>query len=231
LSPAGDPFGAGPDITASSSFYQANPIQIEPDSTNFYLFGDSIFNATASATVTLETQGNVSVPKIPTLTLQSPEPGVTQMINPVNIPDGNGGYKILDIDSGVDYQVAWEPLNPAPAKDMAVSLFQIFASSSIGSSKLSQINCVFPYTAGQGSIPATLMTEVRTRTLNGQAASTLVDAIPGIQVFPGEARIINLKDANYFVYITRSDSVDQLFPNGASLLEPSVVDCKKKKNC
>ena len=229
LSPAGDTFGVGPDITASSSFYQNNPIRIEPDSTNFYLFNDSIFDATTPATVQLETQGNVSVPKIPALTLQSPGPGITKMIDPKNISDGNGGYLNLDIDSGVDYPVAWEVLNPAPAKDMAVSLFQIVASSPIGSSKLSHINCVFPYTAGQGTIPANLMTEVRTRTLNGQAASTRVDVIPGIQAFPGEARLINIDGAYYFVDITRSDSVDQLYPNGVQLLQPSVVDCTKKK--
>lgn len=163
LSTAGDPFRPGPDITASSSFYQANPIQIEPDSQNFYLFGDTIFDATAPATVT------------------------------------------------------------------AVSLYQIVASSPIGSSKLSQINCVFPYTDGQGSIPANLLTEVRTRTLNGQAASTRVDVTPGIQAWPGEARFININDANYFVYISRTDSVDQLFPDGVQLLQPSVVDCTKKK--
>lgn len=226
ISPAGDPFGQGPDITASSSTYGFNPIQIEPDSTNFYLFGDSIFDATASATVQIETQGNVSVPRIPKLTLHSPGSGITKMITPVNIPIPDGVYEILVIDSDKDYEIAWEPINPAPAKEMSASIFQIVASSVFGSSKLSQINCVFPYAAGQGKIPSSLLTEVRTRTLNGQPAFTSVDAIPGIQVWPGEARFINLRDANYFVYISRSDSVNQLFPNGSSLQPPSE-DCPK----
>ncbi len=215
LSSAGDPFQFGvADITVSSSFSPGNLIQIEPDSTNFYLVGIELFDATASATVQFETQGNPSVHRIPKTVLHSPGPGVTKMINPVNIPDGGGGYQILTIDSGADYVVAWEPLNPAPGPHMAVSLYQLVASSPLGSSKLSQINCIFPYETGQGKIPARLMTEVRKRTLNGQPATTQVDAIPGIQAFPGEAKFINIQDATYFVYVTRSDSVDQIFPNG-----------------
>ena len=227
LSTAGDPFSFGkPDITASSSAYTNNPILIEPDRQNFYLFGDTLFDATAPATVQFETQGSVSMPAIPKTRLHSPGPGVTKMISPVNFRDAQGNFGVIPINSGEDYEVAWEKLNPAPAKNMAVSLYQIVASSPIGSSKLSQINCVFPYADGQGKIPSSLMTEIRTRTLNGQPSTIQVDAIPGIQAFPGEAKMINIRDANYFVYVSRSDSVDQLFPNGVTLERP-FVDCNK----
>lgn len=120
----------------------------------------------------------------------------------ITSPSAPDADVLAPIPSTAPYTIAWTAPTGGFVNEQVISV-SIFASgSSALTAKNTHLYCTFPLSAGTGTIPANVLTELRTRA--GASAGTAVDA--KMHIHSGGAKEVKVPTGSYFVEVVRVDS-------------------------
>jgi hypothetical protein len=195
------PTSAAGDITLSGEYFGTDggppPIVVlSADEYGHYAaFPEQpFFDRASSMALQIEKSATTTFPAIDALSLQSPQPGMVEILSPVVPANGD---PVL-VASGKPFEVRWPvPLSGAASQRMLVSIYFVAGLSRVG-----DVHCAFPLATGKGVIPASLLTDLKTR-LGGT-----VDLGGRLRVLVGDQRIVGSDKWSYVIELSSVDTTN-----------------------
>ena len=180
------------------------PIVINPDARKeYWAFPDlALYNFPDGTNVQIQLAGTSVMPALPVTTLRSPIYGTIDVTEPV--PPGEG---VLQISSSAPLTVQWNVPTTDGGPDAAAQrlTLRLFALSPV---RWAQLYCSWPLSAGQGAVPAVLLSELREQLEWAGALDSVVD------LFTGEFAEVTTATSSYVLYVT--PEVATTFPRSFS---------------
>jgi hypothetical protein len=161
-------------------------IIVEPGQENYYALVAPVFAPSTAVQVQVSKSATSSLAELPVVTLQTPGQPKVVVTQPTP-PDGGAD---LVIETAEALEVKWTPpSNPGNLR------FIMYFNDLLAPGKKGDIACHFPLSAGKGTIPASLLKELRARF--GQNISGF--AYYGV----GDAKEVVIGNTSYFIVVTR----------------------------
>jgi hypothetical protein len=156
-----------------------------------------LFPRAAGIVVQLEKPAFGAFPAMPVQSLKSPAFDKVTVTAPT-VPDaGVGVNPTLPIKAGEPYTITWQvPASPPADQRVFVSVFSLFPPA--GATHKADVFCSYALSTGQGVIPASLLTEVKSRV--GANASG------NIHIYAGSQKEVVAGSASYLIEVSRPDS-------------------------
>ncbi|MBX3262294.1 MAG: hypothetical protein KF782_21610 [Labilithrix sp.] len=200
FSPAGSLTVGGAIVGVDGGPEQA--IVVDPDETQQYLYAPDpppesggVFPPTETLIVQIEGSGALAFPLMPAQSLPSPAAGALTIAKPAVDPDSADP---VGIPTSEPFELVWTP--PAtPHADHRVILALEDATGE-ESPRIASLHCSFPIAAGKGTVPANLLTELKSRIGGSGTPSALMQVVAGgYKEFTGGG-------ASYVIEVSRDDT-------------------------
>lgn len=141
--------------------------------------------------VQVELSGTDTVPAMPVATLRSPVLPQVEVTAPT-IPDSG----TVTVDSQKPFTVKWTVADAGATPQRVILALHTLESPK----RAADIRCSWPLSAGEGTLPVSLMSEIRGRVVGGTGP-----VLGRIEVNAGDMKEVTVGGASYVVVATRSD--------------------------
>lgn len=185
----------GPIVGSDGGTDQA--ITVTPDPMLGYVFIGPVFPFTDALNVELSGTSTVAFPGIPVQTLEPSAAAEVVVSKPV-LPD-SGDLKIPHTSA---FDIAWTAPGSGTANKKIAFVLSISPTSAIGA-KVAILHCAFPLAAGQASVPANILADLRDRATAGTGTTNPTGFV---HVFAGAKKEIAITTTSYVVEAARIDS-------------------------
>ena len=192
-SPAGTLTIGGPILGSDGGADQPVTVDADPAGANIYFVEGPIFPPDDALLVHVEGAGTFAFPAMPVQVLRPPPADLVAVTAPALDDAGT-----LGIPSTKPLQVTWTA--PANAKADARMTFTFTGLDADVTASQGALYCSYPLASGQATIPANVLTELRTRVGGTNARGA-------IQVYAGGSKEFSANGASYFLATSRLDAV------------------------
>jgi hypothetical protein len=195
-SPAGTLTIGGPIVGSDGGTDQTiliEPDTVTPASLNQYVFFGPVFPPNEALLVQLEGAGTTVFPAMPVQSLNPPAFAPVVITKPV-VPDAGAA---IVVPSTAPFEIVWTVPAGATATKRVIFGFREI-SPATGGTKSASIFCSYPLTAGKGSIPPSVLADVKTR-VGANASGRL-------HIYAGGYKEFVASGASYAIEVVREDS-------------------------
>jgi hypothetical protein len=179
-------------------------IEVSYDPDMGYFFPATVFPPVDTYSVNVQTTQAVGFAPMPVEAFRpSREAPIT-----LTAPAALDGGAFPTIPSTAPYTITWTAPTGGFVNDQVIIVSMVITGSSALTAKNLRLYCTFPLKDGTGTIPANVLSEIKTRGGGGASLDGLM------HIYSGGAKEVKLSTGSYFVEVARTDSTSIGGDNG-----------------
>lgn len=179
---------------------------IDPDQTGSYFSPGTFYPTVDTFTVDVQIEAAVGFSPMPLTTFRPSREAPIALTAPA-APDAG---TFAPINSTAPYTITWTAPSGGFVNEQVIVVSMLLTGSSANTSKNSRLYCTFPLSGGTGTIPANVLTELKTR-----GGGVALDGF--MHIYSGSAKEVKVPTGSYFIEVARADSTSIQMDNAVKL--------------